>query len=58
MSDRRAPFGGDSENLGGIDLRDRQAMAGFRPTPRWNRVRCAGYAACYLARRAEPGGLK
>lgn len=33
MSDRRAPFGGDSENLGGIDLRDRQAMAGFRPTP-------------------------
>jgi hypothetical protein len=33
MSDHRAPVARDSEILGGIDLRDRRAMAGFRPAP-------------------------
>ncbi|MCU1611549.1 MAG: hypothetical protein JWM45_3465 [Pseudonocardiales bacterium] len=33
MSGRRAPVAGDSETLGGIGLRDRQATARFRPGP-------------------------
>jgi hypothetical protein len=33
MSGQGAPVAGDCEILGGIGLRDRQAMAGFRPGP-------------------------